>query len=320
MLSKFWDLNALKTMIRTILLLTLGFSLTSCRFTKQQPLPNSEILYYRDDYPTNYLGFVQSNGEDNQLLEIHRKLDRPVWSLDGQFLFGLSGGKASMYGFPTYWDFEKGRFKMCKNLGELEQIQGAGNPENPYEVILNNNYQIMLFDLSNCKLQDTIVDYNDRRAEISELCGFSYSHFRQSLVYATRTWDEKASEVINPLMHLDLNTGETTQLALGVRPSWSPDGSQIAYYGIDGLYVLSVFVDGAEPRRLVDQHFYKPNDTSHRELSSPSWSPDGKWLAYHRCGEVRFCNWQDAIIYKVPSDGGQEEIIVAEGESPSWRP
>jgi hypothetical protein len=311
---------AMKTTIRNILLLALAFSLTSCRFMVRQPLPDSEILYYRDSYPTSFLGFVQPNGENNQMLEISRYFDRAVWSADGHFLFGLSGDKGSSWGFPAYWDFEKGRFKMCKNLGRVFQIQGAGNPENPYEVVVYQTYQIILFDMLTCKRQATMVNYEDRRVEIEEICGFSYSSSRHSLVYATRVIDHEARGVSYPLMHLDLKTGESAQLAQGIHPSWSPDGSQIAYYGVDGLYVLNVDLVGAEPRQLIAQFFYNPIDTSQRYLSSPAWSPDGQWLVYHRCEKVEICNWEDAIIFKVPSDGGQEEIIVAEGENPSWRP
>jgi hypothetical protein len=310
----------MNTILKTLFLLMLAINLTGCRPVWQGSLPDGEILYYRDGYPSDFLGFVQANGDNNQLLEFKRKFFHPVWSSDDHLIYGLSGGKGASWGFPAYWNHEKGKFKICtRNLPMFAQIQGAGNPENLYEVFLHHATEIISYDISRCRHIDTLVDYSDRRVQFNEIAGFSYSPSRHSLVYGLRRSVRKKATY--PLMYLDLNTGETTQIAEGVHPSWSPDGSQIAYFGLDGLYLLSIEGIGEEPRQLVAQPFFDPADNSGLWLSGATWSPDGQWLAYHRCDDgIRYCKWKDAVIYKVPSQGGEEEIILAGGEAPSWRP
>lgn len=74
---------------------------------------------------------------------------------------------------------------------------------------------------------------------------------------------------------------------------WSPDGTRIAFVsdqaGLDAIFTLSVasFADGqspnarqSEPERLLESEF---------EQYSPSWSPDGRKLAYleNRDGDVK---------------------------------
>jgi dipeptidyl aminopeptidase/acylaminoacyl peptidase len=57
------------------------------------------------------------------------------------------------------------------------------------------------------------------------------------------------------------------------RPTWSPDGKQIAFIsnmsGRNNLWLVSA--DGGFPSQLT---------ISDQRQSSPTWSPDGKWIAY----------------------------------------
>jgi hypothetical protein len=55
-------------------------------------------------------------------------------------------------------------------------------------------------------------------------------------------------------------------------PSWSPDGTRLAYAGGDDLYVTTL--DGSRVRVLI------------RNGSAPAWSPDGRRLAFERNGDL----------------------------------
>ena len=64
--------------------------------------------------------------------------------------------------------------------------------------------------------------------------------------------------------HLDWRAGESTEL----RPSWSPDGSRVAFSDGIGLYTWTPPASSAVP---------VPNTG---DGVSPAWSPDGNWIAF----------------------------------------
>jgi TolB protein len=59
-------------------------------------------------------------------------------------------------------------------------------------------------------------------------------------------------------------TALTNEATGGTSPDWSPDGTEITFFGVGGVFVMSA--DGAEIRRLTD------DPGAHFE---PDWSPDG---------------------------------------------
>jgi serine/threonine protein kinase len=96
-------------------------------------------------------------------------------------------------------------------------------------------------------------------------------------------------------------------------PSWSPDGSQIAYYGATGeqanydIFVMNA--DGSDVRNLtespsVDERY-------------PTWAPDGKRLAFHSNADGDF----DIVV--INADGTGLQTITANSAQdlgPDWSP
>ncbi|MEA3439250.1 MAG: hypothetical protein U9R58_03120 [Chloroflexota bacterium] len=303
-------------MKQTLLYLCISLFLVGCQYAWSQPIPDGDIVYMTFSDGIDELGFVNPDGSDNQIIEIDEKFAKPVWSNDGKILYGLSGSaQAGAYGgHPAYWDLERGYYRICTGrIPFYYQIQGSDNADNPYEVIIMRVREIIVMDLDKCEQVQTLVDYS--AYPNYEIEGFSYSSSRQELVYGL---------VVNPyknpkykIMLLDIKTGEKKQLAEGINPSWSLDGTKIAYLGLDGLYVI--LSNGEEPRQLS---YRQPTDLfRYRWGPLPRWSPDGEWLVYHRCiKEQEYCLLEYEWIYKIRTSDGAEECIAAGGKYPSWRP
>ncbi|HEX4330550.1 MAG TPA: Tol-Pal system beta propeller repeat protein TolB [Usitatibacter sp.] len=80
-------------------------------------------------------------------------------------------------------------------------------------------------------------------------------------------------------------------------PTWSPDGSRIAYVSFDQKKPIVVVQNLAQgTTRIVAQ--YRGNN------SAPAWSPDGKWLA------VALSKDGLTQIYRIPAGGGQVERLT----------
>ncbi len=108
---------------------------------------------------------------------------------------------------------------------------------------------------------------------------------------------------------LNLDSGETTQLTDDEvydeqNPTWSVDGKQIAFmsnrsdnpdFTPDRIDLFITESDGSNPRKI---------ETPIGEKSLPSYSPDGKWIAYYGSeGEGKW--FKNQGLWIVPSDGSQ---------------
>ena len=93
-------------------------------------------------------------------------------------------------------------------------------------------------------------------------------------------------------------------------PTWSPDGTQIAFYserdGYADIYVIGS--DGTDERQLTDT---RSND------KDPAWSPDGTQIAFvsRRDGDYE--------VYMMQSDGSDQRPLTdndTDEWSPAWSP
>ncbi|HMQ69195.1 MAG TPA: DPP IV N-terminal domain-containing protein [Ignavibacteria bacterium] len=100
-------------------------------------------------------------------------------------------------------------------------------------------------------------------------------------------------------------SNDTEKTKNGREPSWSPDGSRIAYVGGTtdkefGVYDIDISENG-EPRKIAVPEF----------ASSPDWSPDGKWIVYSKDGNI--CK------RKVDEDSSEVQLTSGASNSfPSW--
>lgn len=130
---------------------------------------------------------------------------------------------------------------------------------------------------------------------------------------------------------VDVFTGieiNLTKGAGGTDPSWSPDGTRIAFSSHrDGNYeIYTMDSDGNDLQRLTYTDWAE---------AEPSWSPDGKQIAYaaHLFQSSLLCGFMPtgrpagadeemASIYVMTSDGAnQTELeLTSGGNEPTWSP
>jgi dipeptidyl aminopeptidase/acylaminoacyl peptidase len=96
-------------------------------------------------------------------------------------------------------------------------------------------------------------------------------------------------------------------------PSWSPDGSQIAFSSNhaadpDREPAGQIFIAASQPG-ATEKAITPPTGRGGRG-GRPEWSPDGKWIALFEGDERKYGAYSQEKLAVVPADGSAEPVLV----------
>ena len=219
----------------------------------------------------------------------------PRWSPDGRYLAFVSGRQEGKGGQVWLLDRRGGeaqRLTMVK--GGVSDFAWSPDAKRLVLVLDEETDSIARKDTAEHKTPKPIVidRYNFKR-DVAGYLGTKRTHLALFDV-AAKKLDTLTSE-----LHDDDS------------PSWSPDGQRIAFVrsavaepgkGRDSDVYLVEARHGAVPKQLTD--FPGPDG------GRPSWSPDGKWIAFTRGDEPKYSAYHLNKLAVVPSDGSAPARVV----------
>jgi len=285
-----------------------------------EEFPDAEIVFLAD----SGVGFVDADGLNAtsipfEVNDIRGKASdwwRPVMTGDNQTMIV----KVDDY---YHYEFDPGLLAAWR-AGEFPVLcQQWGLQQMPYlaadqgSIFIRTEQGMALYELASCGTDQAPIQVYENVFGIP-------SPDLQTLAYINST----AGVDDRFLVLRDLASGGEHTAGIGDDPAWSRDSQWLAYTGKDGIYIVNA-ADGAEPKRVILYpnliEGFGPTYSGNAYWDIPpevSWSPDGKWLVYHKWTgtDTNFTGRpRDNAIYKLNIETGQETKILDGGMYPSWR-
>jgi len=319
------EIADMRTLLKYILWSACALALLSgCAkklWSSGQGFPEREIVFqFPSGIPENTpLGFIRSDGTGLITRTVAPGLYTimPTWSPDGEHIAfrtnSLSTGSYLSPNRPRVISHEGHPLGMCQEWEDSHGriwVTAEGKLLLSLELAEERRGCIVLADFHSCEVLAELFEASSTvDVELLDSATLSIQGWLAVSRIIKQELPAKAEIlVIDPVSH------EIQVVGNGLAPAWSQDGEWLAYTALDGIYIVRR--DGTRSRKLVELDSRRENDAGlgwSDSLPTPSWSPDGKWLVYHRLTST------GPFIYKVSVESGIEIEIFEGGMYPDWR-
>jgi Tol biopolymer transport system component len=320
------SINKMLVILCFLLLFTPG-----CKWNKPRApieFPEEEIVYQKGAWKFSHeVGFINVDGSSKNSISIEINNDWgglngikfPALSKDGSILAFRNKGNQIFNASTLLYVYQTSNvLRACENLA-----YGTYRPQFVYDgyALFVDRYNppggFAVIDPNSCK----IIQLYERELFSLEPGSGSLSPDGSYIVY-----DDCCRGIDSPQISLlDLDTRQEKVLGEGAFPVWSPNGEQIAYIGVDGIYIYNK--NSEEAHQIVNYRNPESTRTAAYRGAWPimvSWSPEGDRLVYHKClNDVKdITNNCDDIeefaLFVFDIESRQETKITNNGINPYW--
>ena len=225
----------------------------------------------------------------------------PRWSPDGRYLAFLAsrGGEDEKKKGAQVW-------LLDRSGGEAQKLTDIKGGVSDYEWSPDGRRLAL------------VVDDFDPTSDPEKMDGWKRKTTPPIVIDRYHFKSDKGGYLTRLYSHLtlfDVATKKAEVLTSGAfddsAPAWSPDGKSIAFVSNrapdpdrtedSNIYVVEAR-PGAEARQLTT--------FSGRDGGTPSWSPDGKWIAYFQADETKYSAYFLDKLTVIPAAGGAARVLT----------